>query len=168
MTQNKYRILAILVLTCLVTLTGCMPDVPDNCGENVKKVENIDFRGPNVIPDNPGFAGYDVTITIQKEVEGESATVCFAVRDEDPWYKFFWAVDDVLDSGLFLFPGDQTTRTNEGVFVLRNEGGEICGTGAWHPDFAGCSDEKEAEVYLQVIEPGSTGPDSPIHKIELQ
>ena len=145
-----------------------MPDVPDECGTNVRKVEKIDLRGPNIIPKNPGFVGYDVTIQIQKDDDTKGATVCFAVRDEDPWYKLFWAVDDVLDSGIFLFQSNQNTRTNEGVFVLRDEGGEICGTGAWNPEFAGCSDEKEAEVYLQVIEQDSLGPDSPIHVIRLE
>jgi hypothetical protein len=114
------------------------------------------------------LAKVQVTITIQKEDDSKGATVCFVVRDQDPWYKLFWGVDDVLDFGIFLFQSDEETRTNEGVFSLIENDGEVCGRGAWNPDFAGCSGEDEAEVYLQVIEPDSSGPDSPIHKVRLQ
>ena len=154
----------------ILMLSGCRPDIPELCGQNVQKVESMGFSGPSVIETTPDFdfAGYDVTITIEKEDDHESARVCYVVRDDDPWYKFFWAIDDVLDANFMVIPAGENTRTIEGHFALwAKDNDEICGTGALPGDLKveGCSGEDEAEVYLQPI--GSGGSESPMHKIRV-
>ncbi len=153
----------------ILILSRCGPDLPDECGENVKRVVHIDFSGPDVIETTPDFdwAGYAVTITIEREDASKPASVCYAVRDEDAWW-----FDDVLDFNIMGFPvtstGQSDTRTLEGQFVLwAKDDDNVCGDGALPGDFKveGCSGETEAEVYLQLC--GSDGPDSPEHKIRL-
>lgn len=169
--RNRYMRSAFGVLSIgILMLTGCV-SIPEECGENVRRVVSIDFSGPGVIQTTPDydFAGYDVTITVEKVDDNDIARVCYAVRDDDPWYKFFWAVDDVLDANFMVFPPHENTKTLEGQFVLyaKNDD-EICGGGALPGDakVEGCSDESEAEVYLQPI--GSEGPESPRHTIRLE
>ena len=156
----------------ILAVIGCSPGIPEECGENVKKVVSVDFSGPDVIETTPeyDFAGYDVTITIEKDDESKEARVCYAVRDEDPWYKGPWGVDDVLDAASMVIPAGKNTRTVEDQFVLYAGGDDdnVCGAGALPGDakVEGCSGESAAEVYLQPI--GSSGSESPRHTIRLE
>jgi hypothetical protein len=76
--------------------------------------------------------------------------MCYAVRDDDPWYKFFWAIDDVLDANVIAPRNGQTEVTLEGNFLLEERSGEVCGAGALPgaDKVRECSGEDEAEVYL--------------------
>jgi len=168
--MNKRRICRRLVIfvtlsTIILMLSGCGPDIPEECGENIKTVVSIDFSGPSVIKTTPDydFAVYDVTITVEKEDESKAARVCYAVRDDDPWW-----FDDVLDAYFMVIPVGENTRTLEGQFVLwAKDDDNICGAGSLPGDakVEGCSGENEAEVYLQPI--GSGGSESPRHTIRL-
>jgi hypothetical protein len=164
-------VIALGVLGTLAMLTGC-PGGPEDCGKNVSKVVGISFSGPSVLPVAPNdvrFAGYAVTMTIERKQESEIAITCFAVRDEDPFYKLFWAVDDVLAAGFMTFPVGVNSRTMEGHFSLYKPQGDddVCGAG--NPSTSdGCSDESEAEVYLQTVNAsGPTSPKTPIQKIRV-
>jgi hypothetical protein len=145
---------------------------PEDCGKNVTRVVSVDYAGPSTIPSSGDvvYVGYSVTMTIERTNRDEIATACFIVRDEDPWYKFFWAVDDVLAAGFILFPVGQDTRTMEWHFSLFSPEGEdeICGAG-FPSDEDGCSGEEEAEVYLQTVDAsGPTSPESPMRKKRLE
>jgi len=167
-TRRRQAAWGILVIGILA-FPGCT-STPEECGENVQKVVSIDFSGPSVIPTTPeyDFAAYDVTITIDKNSDDEPSQVCYAVRDEDPWYKGPWGVDDVLDANIMNFPVGVNTRTLEETFVLwaKNDN-EVCGAGALPGDLKveGCSGEKKAEVYLDPR--GSAGQDSPKHDVRV-
>ena len=160
--------MGIVNLVGVVAVLGCGPDVPKECGANVKRVTSMDFSGPTVIPSNPGYSGYDVTISVEKNDDAAPARVCYAVRDDDPWTKLFWSVDDVLDAYFMDIPARETTKTLPGQFVLDIEHGEVCGWGAipGSGKVKACSGESEAEVYLETI--GSSGPNSPTHDIRVQ
>ena len=168
MLNSQLRILGGIVSVFLIFACA---DLPEDCGRNVRKVVALDFEGPTVIETTPefDFTAYDVTITVEKENREDSAQVCYAVRDEDPWYKFFWAVDDVLDANFMVISAGQNSRTFERHFTLfAKDDKEVCGRGALPGDLKveGCSGEREAEVYLDPQ--GSDGPDSPIHKIRVE
>jgi hypothetical protein len=172
--MSSHRSWKRLALACLIASCGLFACVkgPEDCGKNVSKVVRIDFNGPSTIPSSGDieFVGYSVTMTIERSKPDEIATACFIVRDEDPWYKFFWAVDDVLAAGFILFPVGQDTRTMEGHFSLYKRQGQnnICGAG-FPSDSDGCSGESEAEVYLQTVNrSGPTSPKSAVRKIRLQ
>ncbi len=99
----------------------------------------------------------------------QTATLCYAGRDDDPWTKLIFGIDDVLDTSVILFPGDLATRTMPGfISVLAKNDDEVCGTGALQAGLKveGCSGEREAEVYLQPI--GSEGPESPRHVVRVE
>jgi hypothetical protein len=66
-----------------------------------------------------------------------------------------------------MFPVGETQRTLEGHFTLVEIDGEVCGWGAIPGDakVKGCSDEDEAEVYLDII--GSDGASSATHSIRV-
>ena len=115
MLNSQLRILGGIVSVFLIFACA---DLPEDCGRNVRKVVALDFEGPTVIETTPefDFTAYDVTITVEKENREDSAQVCYAVRDEDPWYKFFWAVDDVLDANFMVISAGQNSRTFEGHF----------------------------------------------------
>jgi len=156
---KKFTISRLLPIALLAPLLTACPDIPEECGMNVDRVTRLSFSGPSVIPpapDQEDFAGYDVSVTVEKDTPGSEAIVCYAVRDDDPITKLFWAVDDVLDSNFIYLEPEQTSRTLEGNFVLvARHDEEVCGGGALSPENAGCSGEEEAEVYLQPI--GSDG-----------
>jgi hypothetical protein len=161
---------ATLTLALALFVAGC-PSTPEDCGKNVKRVVRIAFDGPAVLQttspgDQPG-AGYTVTAVIEPQDSTQPAQICYAVRDDDPWTKLFWAVDDVLDANYIMFPVGETQRTFEGHFTLVEIDGEVCGWGAIPGDakVKGCSDEDEAEVYLDVI--GSDGASSATHSIRV-
>lgn len=159
------------VIALFVPLVACGPDIPEECGENVAQVTSIDFAGPSVIATTPefDFEGYDVTAEIEKTDGDQPATLCLAVRDDDPWTKGPWAVDDVLDANVIVFPARTTRRTLPGHFSLfAKDDDEVCGTGALPGDSTveGCSGEREAEVYLQPI--NSEGAESPRHAIRVE
>jgi len=155
----------------VVCSAGCGVIVPDDCARNTVRVVKLSFDGPAVIPTTPEFdlVGYDVTMTIVKEADGEVASACFLVRDDDPWYKLFWAVDDVLDGNIITFSASQTTRTIRGHFSLFAEKDEeVCGVGSL-PGTAriqGCSDERTAEIYLQPL--GVKGAESERQSVTVQ
>ncbi len=159
--------LSLLLASCV--FVGCF-EGPEDCGRNVTRVASVDYAGPSTIPSSGAIVGYSVTMTIERTNPGDVAIACFIVRDEDPWYKFFWAVDDVLAAGFIVFPEGQDTRTMEGHFSLFTFEGddEICGAG--NPsDNDGCSGEEEAEVYLQTVDSsGPTSPESPMRKKRLE
>lgn len=160
-----------MTILCMgISLSACGPDVPEECGRNVERVVSLDFSGASTISEtgDNNFEGYDVTATIVRTHSDSAARVCYAVRDEDPARKLFWAVDDVLDAGQLYFPPRQDTRTFEGNLVLEARDGEVCGSGSLPEPFKvrGCSGEREAEVYIHPY--GSSGPSSPIHKITVQ
>ena len=161
----------VIVSAGTLMLSGCGPSIPEECGENVQEVVSISFSGPSVIETTPGydFAGYDVQITVEKKDASKAARVCYAVRDEDPWYKGPWAIDDVLDANSMVVPVGTNTHALEDHFVLwAKDDDNICGAGALPGDakVEGCSGEEEAEVYLDPQ--GSAGADSPIRVIRLQ
>jgi len=141
---------------------------PASCGENVTRVVSIDFSGPSTVPGDGTSAGYSVTATIERKDATKAATICYIVRDDDPWYKLLWAVDDVLADGFILFPIDRDTVTIEGNFSLFDDDDEICGDG-WSNDKNGCSGEGEAEIYVQYVNhsDGPTSPESPIHVVSV-
>jgi hypothetical protein len=151
---RRVAIFAVGALTPL-SLTAC-PDIPEECGMNVADVIRLEFSGPSTIQTTQDydFAGYDVSVSIAKEDAALPGLICFAVRDNDPWTKGPWAVDDVLDANIILLEPGVTTRTLEGHFVLwaKNDD-DICGGGALPGSFKveGCSGESEAEVYIHSL-----------------
>ncbi len=170
-TRRNTGAIAIGLLVSLAVLAGC-PGGPEDCGKNVSKVVAIDFSGPSVLPVAPNdvlYAPYTVTMTIERKNADEIAIACYAVRDEDPFYKLFWAVDDVLAAGFFVFRVGVNSVTTEGHFTLFKPQGDddICGGG--NPKTSdGCSGESEAEVYLQnVTASGPTSPKTSIRKIRV-
>ena len=167
MNANNHCVSAVIFAFGIFLLTGCA-DFPEDCLQNVKSVVSLDFSGPNTIELTPqyDFAGYDVTIVVEKEDQNKPARVCYIVRDDDPWTKFLWAIDDVLDASFVLIPAGQNSRTAEGNFVLyaKNDN-NICGAGSLPGDLkiSDCSGESQAEVYLQ-----TEGRESTRHVITLQ
>jgi hypothetical protein len=155
----------------IVLLTGCH-GVPEECGQNVRRVLHLDFKGPQTIKTTAGFdfAEYDVSIVIEKNNPNAAAQACYLVREDDPWYKFFWAADDILDANLVEFPAHQYSLTLKKHFLLWAKGNhDICWTGALLGDLSiggGCAGEKEAEIYLQPF--GSPGSESVRHKIRVK
>jgi hypothetical protein len=146
---------------CLL-LAGC-PDIPEQCGENVARVQAISFDGPAVLesrPEGGAWSGYNVTVAVEPVDRNADWVMCYAVRDDDPYYKFFWAVDDVLDANVIAPRDGRTEVTLEGNFLLEERDDEVCGAGAipGADKVRDCSGEDEAEVYLDVI--GSDGPSS--------
>lgn len=166
---RRGAVLGIIVVALSFTACG---GGAKGCGENIASVKSLDFFGANVIPDDPGFVGYAVTATIEKVDPTKEARLCYAVRDDDPWYKFFWAVDDVLDAYFMHFPSDVSSRRLEGQFLLENRDDEVCGAGAipGADKVRDCSGESEAEVYIHPVTEadGPVGPDSPQHVIRVQ
>jgi hypothetical protein len=163
----------LVVLIVVSALIGCF-EGPQSCGENVTRVVSIDYSGPLTLPeggsgDNATYIPYSVTATIERQDANKVATICYIVRDDDPWYKFFWAVDDVLADGFITFPIDRNTVTVEGNFSLYAHDGDICGAG-WTHDNDGCSGEDEAEIYVQYVNhaDGPTSPQSPTRTIRIQ
>lgn len=132
-------------------LSGCGPDIPEECGQNVAEVTRIEFSGPSEV-DEDG-AGYTVTIGIERTNGEGPAIVCYAVRDDDGVFN----VDDVLAANFMIFTGTAETKTEAGAFSLLDGNGELCGFGIV-ADENGCAGESETGVYLDVI--GSDGDDS--------
>lgn len=162
------RLIVGVYLIVFTMAMGCGSDLPSECGQNVKRVTSLNFAGPSVIPSQPGYASYDVSISIEKNDRSLPSRVCYAIREEDSWLRLFWSVDDVLDFYFMDFPPRQETKTAPGQFLLENRDDEVCGTGAL-PGAAkvrGCSGESEAQVYMQPM--GSPGPSSPNHLIRIQ
>lgn len=151
----------------IILSAGCGPDIPEECGQNVKRVVSIDFSGSNEIQATPGydFEGYDVTVEVEKIDPAKAAMVCYAVRDQD-WWIF---IDDVLDANIITIRANETKRTMKGHFVLeaQNNDRSICGSGALPGGLQvrGCSGERGPQVYLQPLE--SEGGNSPIHVIRI-
>jgi len=143
----------------LLLLSACGPDIPQECGQNVRKVERIDFTGPGNV--NEDGSGFDVTIAIEREEPSGNAIVCYTVRDDDG----FFGIDDVLAANFSLLSGDATMKTDEDAFSLFNGNSELCGFGVV-ADENGCSGESESDIYLDVI--GSFGDDSPKHHVRIQ
>lgn len=162
------RIMAVVWLAG--AFAACSPDAPSQCGQNVEKVVRLDFSGSSTIETagDDDFEGYAVTVTIVRKDPQETAIVCYAVRDDDPFYKLFWAVDDVLDANFLFLRTQQDTRVFEGNFILEADDDEVCGAGAIPGTMKvkGCSGEREAEVYIHPY--GSPGPRSPVRAIRLQ
>jgi hypothetical protein len=155
--------------TLIALLVGCH-SVPEECGQNVRRILHLDFNGPTTIKTTSGFdfAEYDVTIIIEKDNPNEAAQACYLVKDEDPWYKLFWAMDDILDANLVEFPAEENSLTLQKHFVLWAKGNhDLCWTGAFLGELnvEGCAGEKEAEIYLQPL--GSPGSESIRHKIRV-
>ena len=108
----------ILGLGCLF-LAGC-PEVPEQCGENVARVQTISFDGPAVLETRPGeqpWSGYSVTVAVEPVDQSVDWVMCYAVRDDDPWYMLFWAVDDVLDANVIAPRDGRNEVTLEGNFL---------------------------------------------------
>jgi len=158
--------LSFLLVSCI--FIACF-EGPDDCGKNVARVVSVSYEGPSTVPASGDVRGYAVTMMIERTDPTQDAIACFAVRDEDPWYKFFWAVDDVLAAGFILFRVGQDTVTMEGHFALFSiDGDNICGGG--NPSSEdGCSGEDEAEVYLQTVDAsGPTSPESATRTIRVE
>jgi len=164
----RWNAFALCVLVASCVFIACF-EGPEDCGKNVARVVSISYEGPGTVPSSGDVRGYAVTMTIERSNLDEAAIACFIVRDEDPWYKFFWAVDDVLAAGFILFRVGQDTVTMEGHFALFTvDGDNICGGG--NPSSEdGCSGEDEAEVYLQTVDAsGPTSPESGTRTIRVE
>jgi hypothetical protein len=153
---------SLFLMVGLLPLCACSG--PDGCGQNVAEVVSLSFKGPSRIPADPGWVGYDVSATIRKVDPKKDARLCYVVRDDDPFYKFFWAVDDVLDANFLAFSSGVDTVSREGQFLLEVQDGDVCGAGALPGTLQvkGCSGESEAEIYIQPVTEasGPTGPES--------
>ncbi|HEX6789951.1 MAG TPA: hypothetical protein VF247_01455 [Candidatus Krumholzibacteria bacterium] len=137
---------------------------PDDCGANVARVVSVEFRGPDAVPAN-AYVGYEVTVAVEKQDASQPATVCYVVRDRDPWYKVLWAKDDVLAEGTIHLAADQTTATLPGYFSLLNRYSKITGA-MWTPNADSYSGEHEAEVFIDII--GASGAArSDVHRIRV-
>lgn len=157
-----------VLLGCGCLLLSACPEIPEQCGENVARVQSISFDGPSVLesrPEGGAWSGYNVTVAVEPVDRNADWVMCYAVRDDDPYYKFFWAVDDVLDANVIAPRDGRTEVTFEGHFILEERDDEVCGAGAipGADKVRDCSGEGEAEVYLDVI--GSDGPSSSTHTI---
>lgn len=163
--------LKIVFLVVAAPLMSACPSAPEMCGKNVAYVNLLNFGGPAVLElregDEHAFSGYEVIAAITKQQADSAATMCYAVRDVDPWWKLFWGVDDVLDANYIQFTETPTDARLPEHFVLEERDGEVCGYGSIPGTnrVRGCSGEDEAEVYLDVF--GSDGEDSPVRIIRV-
>jgi|SRR5882724_4968618 len=145
-------IIGLGIVAVLLTLMGCA-SIPEECGRNIVEVTHMEFHGPSNITPTPAYdsAVYEVTITVKKNDENDSALACYAVRDEDLF------IDDVLNANAMLFRSGENTRTLEGFILYAKNDNEICGQ-ELPATRAGCSGESNPRVYIQPI--GSPGPPS--------
>src|SRR5688500_15696557 len=100
--NNQALLRAAFTMLIAAGLGACTPDAPAECGRNVQRVTRLTFTGSPTITtsEDYDFQGYAVTASIDRTHADSIARICYVVRDDDPWIKFFWAVDDVLDASV--------------------------------------------------------------------
>lgn len=154
MIQKKYFI----IIVCIGLISCELPEVAENCGENVQRVVNLDFTGPEEIRLAPDSSTtFVVTIEIEKINPELPAIACYLVYDQDKRIR----KDDLLTGGIVEFA---TSRTlGNGSFNLAPVNGRnICGL---LDGRRRCSDERQAEVYIKPFR--SRGSRSQIHNVRI-
>jgi hypothetical protein len=150
----------ITALFTILLLAGCQNTpsasdteeaILDNCsmpdGVEVVSISLEDSQAGDI----SGTNGYEVTVELNRELEdGEFATICYAVRDQD------LNPNNVIASGFVGFlPGQGDTVTRDDSFLLTcNDENDVTGaqTSSLLEDMNDTSGERSTRISVQHIE----------------